>query len=92
MSDPDGDHSNQIHWELLDALKRRDKSAAVAGVMRNAQKSKAVFVRALHHRTETEAALPAARTSAAEASAAGSAGVRRTTDAGAGGTTPRAAR
>lgn len=92
LSDPDGDHSNQIHWELLDALKRRDKSAAVAGVMRNAQKSKAVFVRALHHRTETEAALPAGGASAPEASAAGSAVPRRTTDSGAGGPSPRAAR
>lgn len=66
-ADPDGDHSNQIHWELLDALKRRDKAAAVAGVMRNALKSKAVFARALHHRLEGEAA-PSERWAPAPAS------------------------
>jgi DNA-binding GntR family transcriptional regulator len=91
LADPDGDHSNQIHWELLDALKRGDKAAAVAGVMRNAQKSKAVFVRALHHHTEAEAALPAAEAPAPDDSTATS-GRDRGAKAGPGGRTPNAAR
>jgi DNA-binding GntR family transcriptional regulator len=91
-SDPDGDHTNQIHWELLDALKRHDKAAAVAGVMRNAPKSKAVFARALHHHVDGQTAVPTAKPTIPRASPAGSVDRPGTARAEAGGRTRKVAR
>lgn len=40
----------RIHTDLLEALRRRDKAAAVASVLRHAPESEAVFARAVQQR------------------------------------------